>query len=196
MTGCESANALANDADVVLAVGSQLEDFTTGSWTVFQDPDVRIVGLNAARFDAHKRRSLPLVADAREGLLELDAALGAWRTTGDWTERAASLRIEYHAYIDKIAAPTDAGGSGKSEVVTYAQVVGAVDRNKRPGDYALAAAGGLPGEVNNGWRADEINSFDCEYGSRAWATRSPADGAPRWRCLTARSSSSSATARR
>jgi len=115
VTGCESANALANDADVVLAVGSRLEDFTTGSWTVFQDPDVRIVGLNAARFDAHKRRSLPLVADAREGLLELDAALGAWRTTGDWTERAASLRIEYHAYIYKIAAPTDAGGSGKSE---------------------------------------------------------------------------------
>jgi 3D-(3,5/4)-trihydroxycyclohexane-1,2-dione acylhydrolase (decyclizing) len=48
--------------------------------------------------------------------------------------------------------------------VTYAQVVGAVDRNKQPGDYVLAAAGGFPGEVNNGWRAEEINSFDCEYG--------------------------------
>ncbi len=160
VTGCESANALANDADVVLAVGSRLQDFTTGSWTVFQDPDVRIIGLNSARFDAGKRRSLPLVADAREGLRELSAGLGNHESDESWTERAASLTAGYHRYIDKIAAPDDGSGAP----VTYAQVVGAVDRNKRAGDYALAAAGGFPGEVNNGWRADEINSFDCEYG--------------------------------
>ena len=59
VTGCESANALAAQADVVLAVGSRLEDFTTGSWTLFQHPDVTIIGLNAARFDARKRRSFP-----------------------------------------------------------------------------------------------------------------------------------------
>ena len=159
VTGCESANNLAAAADVVLAVGSRLEDFTTGSWTLFQNPEVQIIGLNAARFDAHKRRSLPLVADAREGLAELGAALGDYRSSDDWADRAASERAGYHAYIDKIAAPTET-----TEPVTYAQVVGAVDRNKAPGDYALAAAGGFPGEVNNGWRADEINSFDCEYG--------------------------------
>jgi 3D-(3,5/4)-trihydroxycyclohexane-1,2-dione acylhydrolase (decyclizing) len=158
VTGCESANELANAADVVLAVGSRLEDFTTGSWTVFQDPSVQIIGLNAARFDAVKRRSLPLVADAREGLVELGERLGDHRFDEGWTERATSLTAGYHRYIDKIAAPSDA------TPITYAQVVGAVDRNKRPGDYALAAAGGFPGEVNNGWRADEINSFDCEYG--------------------------------
>jgi 3D-(3,5/4)-trihydroxycyclohexane-1,2-dione acylhydrolase (decyclizing) len=160
VTGCESANALAKEADVVLAVGSRLEDFTTGSWTVFQNPNVQIIGLNAARFDAGKRRSLPLVADAREGLKELSAGLGEHRFDDGWTERASSLTAGYHRYIDKIAAPSDDSG----EPITYAQVVGVVDRNKRPGDYALAAAGGFPGEVNNGWRADEINSFDCEYG--------------------------------
>ena len=159
VTGCESANALAIDADVVVSVGSRLEDFTTGSWTLFQNPGVTIIGLNVARFDAHKRRSLPFVADAREGLRELSDALGDWRANDDWSERAASERAGYHAYIDKIAAPTE-----NDEPVTYAQVVGAVDRNKAPGDYALAAAGGFPGEVNNGWRADELNSFDCEYG--------------------------------
>jgi 3D-(3,5/4)-trihydroxycyclohexane-1,2-dione acylhydrolase (decyclizing) len=160
VTGCEAANNLAMAADVVLSVGSRLEDFTTGSWTLFQNPDVTIIGLNAARFDAHKRRSLPLVADAREGLVELTEALGDWRSGDDWTERATNERASYHAYIDKIAARTE----HTIEPVTYAQVVGAVDRNKMPGDYALAAAGGFPGEVNNGWRADELNSFDCEYG--------------------------------
>ena len=163
VTGCESANALAAQADVVLAVGSRLEDFTTGSWTLFQHPDVTIIGLNAARFDARKRRSLPLVADARAGLEELTDALGDWVVDAAWTERAATERAGYHAYIDKIAAPSD-DSVAAGEPVTYAQVVGAVDRNKQPGDYVLAAAGGFPGEVNNGWRADEINSFDCEYG--------------------------------
>ena len=159
VTGCESANILAAAADVVLAIGSRLEDFTTGSWTLFQNPEVTIIGLNACRFDAHKRRSLPLVADAREGMSELGKALGDWRADEGWTQRASSARAGYHAYIDKIAASTEGAGS-----VTYAQVVGAIDRNKAPGDYALAAAGGFPGEVNNGWRADELNSFDCEYG--------------------------------
>ncbi len=160
VTGCESANNLAAAADVVLAIGSRLEDFTTGSWTLFKNPDVTIIGLNAARFDAHKRRSLPLVADAREGITELGEALGRWRSGDDWVERATNERASYHVYIDKIAAPTE----NNAEPISYAQVVGAIDRNKMPGDYALAAAGGFPGEVNNGWRADEINSFDCEYG--------------------------------
>jgi len=160
VTGCESANALAREADVVLTVGSRLQDFTTGSWTVFQDPNVQIVGLNAARFDAGKRRSLPLVADAREGLGELSVKLGDHRADEAWAERSESLTAGYHRYIDKIAAPHD----DNDEKVSYAQVVGAIDRNKRPGDYVLAAAGGFPGEVNNGWRADELNSFDCEYG--------------------------------
>ena len=35
VTGCQSANALAADADVVIAVGTRLQDFTTGSWTAF-----------------------------------------------------------------------------------------------------------------------------------------------------------------
>ena len=150
VTGCESANNLAADADVVLAVGSRMEDFTTGSWTLFQNPDVTLIGLNAARFDARKRRSMPLVADAREGLAELGQALGDWRADDGWSERATVERAGYHAYIDKIAAPNDAAVAD-GEPVTYAQVVGAVDRNKAPGDYVLAAAGGFPGEVNNGW---------------------------------------------
>ncbi|MFZ4721062.1 MAG: thiamine pyrophosphate-dependent enzyme, partial [Ilumatobacteraceae bacterium] len=47
---------------------------------------------------------------------------------------------------------------------TYAQVVGVADRAQQPGDYAVTAAGGFPGELNNGWRAQHLNSFDCEYG--------------------------------
>ena len=97
---------LAAEADVVLAVGTRLQDFTTGSWTVFANEAVKLIGLNAATFDAVKHLALPLVGDAREGLSELDAArsaTGGARTTGP--TRPTSRSRDYHAYIDKIASP-------------------------------------------------------------------------------------------
>lgn len=165
VTGAASANALAAEADAVLAVGTRLGDFVTGSWTVFADPEARIIAVNAARFDATKHRCLPVVADAREALAELGAALGRYRAPDDWSDRAAAETAQYHAYIDKIAAagpsPSPAGGD---EPVTYAQVVGAVDRAADDSTYVVTAAGGLPGELVAGWRSETVGSFDCEYG--------------------------------
>lgn len=160
VTGCESANALAAAADVVVAVGTRLQDFTTGSWTAF-DESARFVGINAAGFDAIKHAAVPVVGDARESLAELTGALADWTGPGDWVDRAARETEGYHAYIDKIAAPTEPSAGG---LPTYAQVVGAIDRVADPSDYALTAAGGFPGELNNGWRAKGIDTFDCEYG--------------------------------
>lgn len=157
VTGCEGANDLAARADVVIAVGTRLQDFTTGSWTGF-DRSARFVGINAAGFDAIKHSSLPVVSDAREALRELTPMLDGWGVAEEWTDRASRNTQGYHAYIDKIAAPAETGP------ITYAQVVGAVDRNAKPTDYALTAAGGFPGELNNGWRAKGLDSFDAEYG--------------------------------
>ncbi len=157
VTGCTSANALAAAADVVVAVGTRLQDFTTGSWTAFA-PDARFIGINAASFDAIKHRSLAVVGDAREALADL-AALVDKRFSADWTELAAKETAGYHAYVDELAAAGDA-----DVLATYAQVVGAIDRVATPTDYALTAAGGFPGELNNGWRAKGLDTYDCEYG--------------------------------
>ena len=105
-----------------------------------------------------KRLAHPVVGDARECLRELSPIVDDWRGPSDWSDRAARETEAYHAYIDKIAAPTEDG------LPTYAQVVGAIDRLAEPNDYALTAAGGFPGELNNGWRAKALDSFDCEYG--------------------------------
>ena len=76
VTGTRAANALAREADLVLCVGTRLIDFTTGSHSLFQHPDVRFVGLNVVARDAHKLGALPLVADAKLGLRALTEALG------------------------------------------------------------------------------------------------------------------------
>ena len=159
VTGCDHANRLAAAADVVLAIGTRLQDFTTGSWTVFGE-DTRIVALNVARFDAAKHLSLPLVADAREGLVELGERLAGWRAESSWTERARSEGDAFRAFVD---ANTQQPGPAQS-LPTYAQVVGAVNRQAGEDDYAITAAGGLPGELNVNWLAKGVATFDCEYG--------------------------------
>jgi 3D-(3,5/4)-trihydroxycyclohexane-1,2-dione acylhydrolase (decyclizing) len=159
VTGCDQANRLAAEADLVLAVGTRLQDFTTGSWTVFADERLVLVGLNAARFDAAKHRSLPVVGDAREGLDALGAALGSWRADAAWTARAREERESFRDFVASNTAVPDDGGP-----TTYAQVIGAVNRLARDSDYPLTAAGGFPGELNVNWLSKGVASFDCEYG--------------------------------
>ena len=154
--GAEGANRLAADADVVLAVGTRLGDFATGSWSVF-GPDVRIIGVNAARFDAYKHLSLAVVGDARETLVELSAGLDAWRAPEEWTTRAATELADLRGYLDRLAEPTDG-------LPTYAQVVRVINERATADDYALTASGGFPGELNNGWWSHAVATFDCEYG--------------------------------
>ena len=155
--GWDGANRLAAEADTVLAVGTRLGDFATGSWTVFGADNVRFVCLNAARFDAVKHGAFPLVADARVGLEELSARLGDWRAPDAWAEQAGVLTEDAKTMVAKTTAP----GPG---VPTYAQVVGAVNRAATSEDYVLTSSGGLPGELNVNWLAKAPGSFDCEYG--------------------------------
>jgi 3D-(3,5/4)-trihydroxycyclohexane-1,2-dione acylhydrolase (decyclizing) len=159
VTGGTAANALAGDADVVVAVGTRLQDFTTGSWSVFRDDALRLISLNVGRYDATKHRAFPVVADALRAIGDLGAALGDWRAPGAWMEHAREEYRSWNAELDEAAAaPTGSGAP------SYAAVIRTVNRLARPDDYALAAAGGFPGELNKHWRPLSVGSFDCEYG--------------------------------
>jgi 3D-(3,5/4)-trihydroxycyclohexane-1,2-dione acylhydrolase (decyclizing) len=149
---------LAAEADVVIAVGTRLQDFTTGSWSVFGNPDLRLIAINAARFDAVKHRAVAVVGDARASLIELGAALGDFRAPQAWSARARSLYADWNGTVARATAPSD------TPTPSYAQVVGAVNRLAAPRDRVIAAAGGLPGELNKNWKTQSIASFDCEFG--------------------------------
>jgi 3D-(3,5/4)-trihydroxycyclohexane-1,2-dione acylhydrolase (decyclizing) len=155
--GSTSANALAADADVVLAVGTRLLDFATGSWTAFS-PEARFISINAARFDAVKHRAVAVVGDALETVTELDAELGDWRAPPAHMNHARALFKEWDALVSKHQAPSNA------PVPTYAQVVAAVNAAAGENDTLIVAAGGLPGEVAKGWRVKAPNTFDLEFG--------------------------------
>jgi 3D-(3,5/4)-trihydroxycyclohexane-1,2-dione acylhydrolase (decyclizing) len=156
VTGTDSGNAICGSADVILAVGTRLQDFTTGSWTVF-DAGAQLIGLNAARFDAGKHLALPLVGDAREGLEALSAALAGWRTDAAWLARSRELRGQWHQRIERRVS----AGEGP---LSYAQVIGAVNSLCGEHDRIIGAAGGLPGEIAANWRARRAATVDVEYG--------------------------------
>jgi 3D-(3,5/4)-trihydroxycyclohexane-1,2-dione acylhydrolase (decyclizing) len=160
VTGCEAANNMAADADLIIAVGTRLQDFTTGSWTGFAD-GARVLAINVNRFDATKHRSVAVVGDARETLEELQALLGDHTAPETWIARGKAEVARYWDYLAEIGSPEAATDSG---LPSYAQVVAAVAAQANSNDFALTAAGGFPGELNNGWASRRLVSFDCEYG--------------------------------
>jgi 3D-(3,5/4)-trihydroxycyclohexane-1,2-dione acylhydrolase (decyclizing) len=156
VTGSNSANNIAEQADVILAVGTRLQDFTTGSWTAFSK-DAKIIGLNAARHDAAKHMSATIVGDAKVSLTNLAAALSGYNTPSDWTATARAERVKWDAYVAQNASI----GNGPA---SYAQAIGVVNGNCSPRDRVVAAAGGLPAEVTANWRTLDIGTVDVEFG--------------------------------
>lgn len=161
VTGGSAANRLAQDADLVLAIGTRLADFTTASWTAWQDPEVRFIGLNVAEFDAAKAAAIPLVADARAGLDELAAALEARGWSGVPADRRAlqeDLRTAWNNEVDRVlhlASPVH---------VSQPEAIRLVNEASRPGDVVVCAAGGLPGDLHKLWRTSEPLGYHLEYG--------------------------------
>jgi len=170
VTGSDSANTIAAEADVILAVGTRLQDFTTGSWTAFA-ADARLVTINAARHDAGKHRALPVVGDAKRGLEALGRGLDYTAPDG-WTRKAQDLRRDWDAYVADNVKPGNRPNS-------YAQAIGVVNAHCHKRDRIVAAAGGLPAEVTANWRTLGIGTVDVEFGfscmgyeiSGAWGAR-------------------------
>jgi len=158
VTGTEAANRLAAEADLVLAVGTRLQDFTTGSWALFGAAQKTIIGLNVQSFDAGKHRALPVVADAREGLAELAEAVSGWKTPESWTSNAKAGKAEWLKEAGKATAASNAA------LPSDAQVIGAVQRTLGSDVILLHAAGGLPGELHKLWQAGAPGSYHAEYG--------------------------------
>ena len=161
VTGSNSANNLARQADVILAVGTRLQDFTTGSWTVFGQ-DAKIVTLNVARHDAMKHQAIPVVGDAKYSLQKLKAFLQAYQAPDNWVSYARTEKKHWSLDVAKnvaLARPTSSQ-TGAS----YAQVIGLVNDLCHPNDRIIAAAGGLPAEITANWQTKAIGTVDVEFG--------------------------------
>ncbi len=160
-TGGSAANTLAAAADVVICVGTRLSDFTTASWTAWQDPGVRFVAINVTELDATKAAALPVVADARVALEELSSALEARGWAGvDAEQRTAieRLRAAWNDEVDRVrrlGAPTH---------VSQPEAIRLVNDAAGERGIVVGAAGGLPGDLHKLWRTPAPGGYHLEYG--------------------------------
>jgi len=159
VTGAAAANALARDADVVIAVGTRLQDFTTGSHSLFAHAP--LVAINANAFDASKARAIAVTSDAKRGLEALAHALGGWRADAAWTTRAGDEAKHWREAVARVT------GARTAPLPSDGEVIGAVQRSTADSaatDIVVCAAGSLPGELHKLWRTSAPGGYHVEYG--------------------------------
>jgi 3D-(3,5/4)-trihydroxycyclohexane-1,2-dione acylhydrolase (decyclizing) len=158
VTGAAAANELAAQADVIVAIGTRLQDFTTASHTLFQHARRRFVSINVCHHDVTKSDAVAIQGDALRSLGELDALLGEPRARKDYANRVAQSRDAWQATVDAVTKDTGA------VLPSDAQVLGAVNRWIGAKGTVVCAAGGLPGELHKLWRAQDAAAYHLEYG--------------------------------
>lgn len=159
VTGSPAANELAAEADVVIAVGTRLQDFTTGSHSLYAK--AKLISINVNTFDVIKWGGQSVQADAAVALAALSQELGAWKSDSAWQEKSLRLNTGWRSTIGEIVV------SSRAALPTYAEVIGAVQASSADSaakDIAVCAAGTLPAELHKLWRASVPGGYHMEYG--------------------------------
>ena len=159
-TGTFAAEQVADEADVVIGIGTRYSDFTTSSKTAFKHADVQFVNINVAEFDAYKHCAVPLVGDARVTLEELGEALGGYHNSGESVAQAQRLHNEWEAEVQR-NYDTHTAESG---LPYQGALIGAVNDQGDSDAVMVAAAGSLPGDMHKLWRARHSKQYHLEYG--------------------------------
>ena len=154
VTGSSAANALAETADVVLSIGSRLQDFASGSNGMIKG---QIIALNVQSHDALKHNALPLLCDAKQGLVDLSDALPELEVSSAYAGEIADLSANWMVDMDAVTSVTNA-------LPSDSQVIGAVNRSVPENTIVVGAAGSMPGELHKLWQVGGIDGYHMEYG--------------------------------
>jgi 3D-(3,5/4)-trihydroxycyclohexane-1,2-dione acylhydrolase (decyclizing) len=158
VTGTAAANTVAREADLVLAIGTRLGDFTTASKSQFQHPRVRFVAINIHAADAHKHGAVPLIGDARAVLGQLTRALAGWRAPARHRAAVQRHRAAWDATRASLVKPK------RGVVMTQAQVIDELNRACGATGTVIHASGGIPGDIHKLWRSHAATDYHSEYG--------------------------------
>ena len=157
-TGTTAANRLARSADLIIGIGTRYSDFTASSRTAFQNPDVKFININIASFDAFKHGSAtPVVADARESLLELMSTLSDYSVSPEYAREIGQEKSAWDAVVDEAFVDRHLDRPSQTEII------GVVQKASAPRDVVVCAAGSLPGDLHKLWRVRDTLGYHVEY---------------------------------
>ncbi len=158
VTGTPGAIAVCEKADLVIGIGTRYSDFTSISQSAFQNPGVRFININVSEFDSFKQGALPLVADARETIIELDRMLKNYQVSNAYALVIKKFNLNWDKQVGEIY------GYRHNKLVSQGEVIGAVNDFSSEKDIVLCAAGSLPGDLHKLWRTRDVKGFHLEYG--------------------------------
>ncbi|MDR2054124.1 MAG: 3D-(3,5/4)-trihydroxycyclohexane-1,2-dione acylhydrolase (decyclizing) [Treponema sp.] len=162
-TGTLAANRIAKEADLVIAAGTRLGDFTTCSKWLFQNPDAKILGINIAPFDAYKMNGEPLVADAKLTLEALTRAARGYESS--WGDKVEKAKAEWNAEVDRLYGEDAASAPDGSPLLSQARVLGELNERLLPKDaVAVSGSGSIPSDMQRVWRVRVRDTYHMEYG--------------------------------
>ena len=159
-TGTKYAIEIANEADVVIGIGTRYSDFTTASKSIFKNSDVKFININISEFDAFKHAALPVVGDAKVALEELSGLLGDFEVAPDYRQKIADINKAWDDEVTKIYSE----GNGTVVPIDQAVVIGALNSFMDDRDVMINASGSAPGDLHKLWRATDPKNFHLEYG--------------------------------
>ncbi|MGN6491311.1 MAG: 3D-(3,5/4)-trihydroxycyclohexane-1,2-dione acylhydrolase (decyclizing) [Agriterribacter sp.] len=159
-TGTKYAIEIANEADLVIGIGTRYSDFTTASKSLFKNPGVKFININVNEFDAHKHNALPLTGDAKTTLDELLFLVNEYRVSEDYRKRIADMNKAWDDEVTEIYAT----GNGSVPPIDQAVVIGALNSFMNKEDIMINASGSAPGDLHKLWRATNPKNFHLEYG--------------------------------
>ncbi|MFX3634204.1 MAG: 3D-(3,5/4)-trihydroxycyclohexane-1,2-dione acylhydrolase (decyclizing) [Candidatus Pristimantibacillus sp.] len=159
VTGTLAANLLAKDADLIIGIGTRYSDFTTASKSAFGNPEVEFLNLNVNAFDSAKLNGLSVTADAKEGLIALQALLAEAGYQSGYAEgELAERKAEWDQENDRLYSLES------SEGLAQTRALGVINETLKPSDVIVCAAGSLPGDLHRIWRSSEPRTYHMEYG--------------------------------
>lgn len=160
VTGGLAANKIASETDLVIAIGTRLTDFTTGSKWMFKNPNVQFMSINVNNFDAFKMDSSAFLCDAKLGLQTLGTELRKRNYRSDYGGEIETVRTQWRAEVDRLYA-TEMDGDDYSQM----RVLGLMNQELfDPDAVVVGASGSLPGDMQRVWRPQKPQTYHMEYG--------------------------------
>ncbi|MCD7834398.1 MAG: 3D-(3,5/4)-trihydroxycyclohexane-1,2-dione acylhydrolase (decyclizing) [Lachnospiraceae bacterium] len=182
VTGTYASNIIAKDADVVIAIGSRLSDFTTSSKYLFRNEDVKVVTINNCRYHAYKMDAVKAVGDAKVTVAALAEKLRRKGYVSSYTNEITEAKAIWDRELERLGGIEYTGEDFEPIItardprtipefvkltdgrITQTAALAAINRTIDPDATIITAGGSLPSCMQRMWRTDKRGGYHAEYG--------------------------------
>lgn len=182
VTGTYASNIIAKDADVVIAIGSRLSDFTTSSKRLFLNKDVKFVTINNCRYHAYKMDAVKAVGDAKATVEALAAKLRERNYKSSYTNEIQEAKAVWDKEMERLANIAYTGDDFEPNIkardprtipefvkltdgkITQTAALAAIRRSIDEDATIITAGGSLPSCMQRVWTTDKRGGYHAEYG--------------------------------